>query len=359
MKILPLNKKQLESFKELDPFEFCKRTDISMTLQLGALFEAEDDPDGLREGNLPAGLLLGTKKEDSLILIWLFVDPARRRKGYGEALLSEAFNEAEREGLKQVTALFPTEYGRELICKGEREYFAMHGFAEAGKGMMVMTVADHLNLPSYEGPSFFEEAFALDDLLTEDLETEAPDEGSAQSDYDDKEFFEHTHKGWDIKLVSLEEFSHNTYLRKAGKKILTGKAPVRAGTIGELTLSQYRQILRLCEKNGHSGFPENLFEIPADYFDLDVSSYVQEDTDRDGDYTDESVCGVCLIHYNRLEKALYAELLYAVGKEFTRSLGELVRCSIIAALNKYPPDMKLILPCDHNYHGALMEKLGL
>jgi hypothetical protein len=214
-------------------------------------------------------------------------------------------------------------------------------------------------MPSYEGPSFLEEAFALDDLLAEDPEAEAGDEAPGQSDYDDKEFFEKTHKGWDIRRVNLEEFSHNPFLRKARDKILVGDAPVKTGAISELTLPQYRQILKLCEKNGHSGFPQNLFEIPADYFDLEVSSYVQEDTDLDGDYMAEMVSGVCLIHYNRQEKALYAELLYAVGKEFTRSLGELVRFSILAAVNKYPPETTVVLPCDHNYHGALMEKLGL
>ncbi|HAG69628.1 MAG TPA: hypothetical protein DCL38_06615 [Lachnospiraceae bacterium] len=106
-----------------------------------------------------------------------------------------------------------------------------------------------------------------------------------------------------------------------------------------------------------SGFPEELFDIPADYFDLDVSSYVQEDTDGDNDYDNEKVCGVCLIHYNRKEKALYAELLFAVGKEYIRSLGELIRCSMLAAVDKYPPDTTVVLPCDREYHGSLMDKM--
>ena len=379
MKIVSLNKKQLVYFKELDPFEFREKKDIDLTFKLGAVYEAEDDfedeyweeyedeheedieedaqeepEDGSEEGNLLAGLLLGTRKEDGFVILWLYVEPALRRKGMGEALLAEAFLEAEKAGLKQVAAVFPNDYGRELICKTEKEFFELHGFKEEKKGLMTAEVADFYKQTTYEGPSFLDEAFFLDEFLSEDP---SETEDVHKNDYDDADYFVKTHKNWEIKKVNLKEFSQNPNLITVGKRILKGDAPVRAGGVCELTLSQYKQVLRLCEKNGHTGFPDDLFDIPADYFDLEVSSYAQEDTDRDDDYNDEKVSGVCLIHYNRTEHALYAELLYAVGKEYVRSLGELVRCSIIAAVKKYPADTTVVLPYDREFHRPLMEKL--
>lgn len=351
MKIISLSKKQLEYFKELDPFEFRLKNDIDLTLQLGAVFEA---PEKDMEGDLLAGLLLGTEKASSLILLWLYVDPLCRRKGIGEKLLFTAFEEAQKKGLRQVAALFPQDYGRELVCSTEREYFALHGFSEEKKGMMSMPVEAFKKETSLSVLTFSEEAFALRSLLEE---AEEDEEMPLKTDYDDKGFFDKTHKDWEIKRVNLKDFSENKNLHKAGMHILRGEAPVKVGNIGELTLPQYKQVLSLCEKNGHSGFPEELFDIPADYFDLDVSSFVQEDMSGNNENIDESVCGVCLIHYNRKEKALYVELLFAVGKDYIRSLGELIRCSMIAAIDKYPPDTTVVLPCDRQYHGSLMDKL--
>ena len=349
MRIVTLTKKQLKYFKEQDPFEFRGREDLDLTLCLGAVCETEEEE---REGDLPAGLLLGTKKADSLILLWLYVDPFFRRRGIGEALLLEAFEEAENNGLTQVAAVFPKDFGRELVCATEKEFFGVHGFTEEKPGRMVMPVSALGGETSYSGPSFMDEAFAMEALLTEEEDT-AP----VKQDYDDRDFFEKTHKNWEIKRVVLKEIARNRNLHSTGQKLLKGLAPVRAGNIGELTFTEYKQILSLCEKHGHSGFPEALFDIPADYFDLEVSSYVKEDTDGDDDYDDEQVNGVCLIHYNRKEKALYVELLFAIGKERIRSLGELIRCSMIAAVEKYPEDTAVVLPYDREFHVPLLKKL--
>ena len=351
MRILELNRKQLEYFKEEDPFEFRLKDNVVISLMHGAVFEPEDETGS---GNLPIGLLLGTRKEDNLILIWLYVDPECRRQGIGEALLASAFEEAKKNGCRNVAAVFPEEYGRELICRTEKEYFEAHGFHEKTKGLMTMALKDYEKEVSYGGPSFLDEAFALDELLREDPEE---DDTAPGEDYDDREFFVRTHKDWYTKRLSLKEFAYNKKLHRAGKFILKGEAPVKVGTISELTLSQYKQVLNLCMENGHSGFPEELFDIPADYFDLEISSYVQEDTDGDNDYDDEIVCGVCLIHYNRREQALYVELLYALGKNYARSLGEMVRCSLMEAVKKYPEDTTVVLPCDERLHGPIMDKL--
>ena len=106
MKIVSLSKRQLEYFKELDPFEFRLRGDIDLTLRLGAVLESQEEG----EGNIPAGLMLGTKKGTGLVLLWLYVDPLYRRRGIGEGLLCRAFEEADKEGLRQVAALFPGDF---------------------------------------------------------------------------------------------------------------------------------------------------------------------------------------------------------------------------------------------------------
>ena len=351
MKIMSLGKKQLEYFKELDPFEFHLKENIDLTLRLGAVFEAGEED---RDGDFPAGLLLGTEKADSLVILWLYVDPLCRRRGIGEGLLCAAFEEAGKKGVKQVAALFPRDYGRELICATEREYFEGHGFLEEKKGMMSMPTEAFKKETALGSLTFTKEAFARDRLLEGADDAE---EMPLKTDYDDKAFFDRTHKDWEIRRINLKEFSENKNLHKAGMYILQGEAPVKTESISRLTLPQYKQILTLCEKNGHSGFLEDLFDIPADYFDLDVSSYVQEETGGNNDNNEERICGVCLIHHNRKEDALYVELLFAVGKDYIRSLGELIRCSMTAAVGKYPPETEVVLPCNREYHGSLMDKL--
>lgn len=355
MKLVTLKKNQLKYFKELDPFEFRDKKGIKLSYLLGALCEPQDfDGDTDVDGNIPVGLMLCTVKDKSLIIVWIYVDPAFRRKGIGELMLLASFERARAEGLSEVAALFPNEYGRELVCRTEKRYFEEHGFYEEKKGVMKAKVSDFDSLTFYDGPSYSDEAHARERLLTDDIQQEAE---SADADYDDDVFFEESHKDWETLTLVLKELSELPRLHRSAMHVLKGEAPVKVGGISELTLMQYRQGLTFCEKNGHSGYPKSLYDIPADYFDLDISSYVMEDTVGSGDYSDADVCGLCLIHYNKKQNVLYVELLFAKGNIYPRALAEMIRYTITAARDKYSADTKVILPNDKEFHRPIIEKI--
>ncbi|MBQ7563610.1 MAG: hypothetical protein IJT16_06430 [Lachnospiraceae bacterium] len=86
---------------------------------------------------------------------------------YAEDLLSVMFQYAKKKGIDQVTAVFPGEYGRELVCGKENDiaFFAGHGFVPLKKGVMSATAADYERMTAYKGPSLKEEGLALYELF--------------------------------------------------------------------------------------------------------------------------------------------------------------------------------------------------
>ena len=138
MKIISLSNDQLDYFKGFDPFEILEREDIKPEIKLGSVFEGEN-------GDIPAGLLLGMKKGNDLVILWLFTGGSFRRRGFAESLLSVMFQYAKKTGISRVDAVFPEEYGRELVCGRENgtAFFACHGFVKLKDGYMAATVEDY------------------------------------------------------------------------------------------------------------------------------------------------------------------------------------------------------------------------
>ena len=336
MKILNLNQKLMTAFEGLDPLDIRKQKDFSADVMLGAVRQEE-------EKDVPAGLLLGNTEKKELTLRWLFVDPESRRKSYAERLLSEAFLTAKKKGLEFLTVTFPKLYGYKSFCRNDRVFFRSHGFSETEDGRMIAKLSDYEKYTEYKVPTYYDDEDMLDRLLEMEIEDEEEEKADSQ-EFD----FAAIHKPWDVRKVGLREFSKLSSLQNFVKMILTGKKDVKVGAIGELTFSQFKEGVELCEEKGHTGFLKSLYELPVEYFDLDVSAYTMEDG---------RVTGMCLTHFDEQEKELIVELLYPEDSDNARGLAELVRYSLIAANEKYPPDLTVVLPNDEKLHKPFIKKL--
>ena len=335
MKILTLDKSIFRAFEGLDPLEIHKMKEYDADLMLGAVISGDGK-------DVPAGLLLGKADDSEMILRWLFVDPDYRRIGCAEQLLSQAFNIAEERGLKGITVHFPEIYGYTSICRNDRSFFLSHGFAEKEDGGMVSDISDYQHATEYEEPTDLDDDEMRDMLLS----MEEDDEEETAEEWDS--CFSEIHKPWEVQRVGLRDFSKKDSVQNFVKTALAGKEVPVSGNIGELTFAQFKEGIELCEKNGHTGFLNSLFETPADYFDMDVSSYTMEDG---------QVSGMCLVHYSEKEKSLSVELIFTSDTDNLRGLAELNRVSLLAANKKYDPDTTLILPYDEKLHKPLINKL--
>ena len=338
MKLMELGKQYMPYFRGFDLFGMMDREKSAPDYMLGAVSDKE-------EGAVPAGLLLGQSKKKELQLRWLFVDPLLRGKSYGELLLSKAFQHASETGAEKLRVLFPKEYGYESICKNDHIFLRKHGFRQLENGDMEASLSDYARLTEeYQGPSFEDESDMLDKLLSLEVE----DEEDAVSEYDREEYFAQIHKPWTVRNVGLREFSMRPALQKFIKRTLDGTKALKVGSIGELTYEQFRDGVELCEKKEHTGFLKHLLDVPVDYFDLDVSSYIM---------TEERVSGLCLVHFNRKAETVITELLFTSEGDSVRSIAELLRFTLLAANGKYPAGTTILLPNDEERHRQLVKKL--
>ncbi|MBQ7261463.1 MAG: GNAT family N-acetyltransferase [Lachnospiraceae bacterium] len=346
MKIISLRNNQLDFFKGFDPFEILDRGDVKPTIKLGAVFEGEN-------GDVPAGLLLGTQKGSELVIRWLFIAGSFRRRGFAERLISVMFQYAKKTGINQITAVIAGEYGRELVCgKGiDKEFFAGHGFVQLKEGYMVATVADYERMTAYKGPSLKDEGLALYNLFGDSTPEEydaLPDEEEGKKEPD--EFPQVTHKNWEIKEVKLKNFAGLPALKNFTARHLNfeREEKVSYGRIGELSLMEFKHIIEICIDSHHTGFIENLAETPPDYFDTETSSFVKKDGKE---------VGLLLVHYEEQEKTIYAELLFVFCDDYLKALMGLLRFVITEAIAKYSIETRVILPYDEKLHRPLVNKL--
>ncbi len=337
MKIVTLNKEKLPAFENMDPLDVSRQKQFKANFMLGATREGEEE-------DVPAGLLLGNMEKKNLTLRWLFVAPEARRRSYAERLLSEAFLAARDQGLEELTVTFPDVYGYKTICRNDRAFFLSHGFTETADGKMTAKVADYDALTEYKEIPYEDATDMLDRLLA--LELHEEEEEKKEADLDAQ--FADIHKPWDTRSTGLLGFSRLPVLQKFIKTILSSKKPLTVGCIGDLTFTQFKEGIELCEKKEHTGFLKSLFETPVDYFDMDVSSYTM---------SEGGVTGLCLVHFNKSDEDLVVELLYSADDDKAAGLAELMRYSLAAANEKYDPDTKILLPNDEKLHQPLIKKL--
>ena len=125
MKTVEVNKQNAEYFYGLDPFSYLEG-EMSDTVFIIGTVKEQDTYDEA------TGLLICESLPDALAIRWLFVAPGERGQGYGDALLSAAFDAASSLGKDRVAAMLGSEPEREKICPRQREYFEYNGFTREG-----------------------------------------------------------------------------------------------------------------------------------------------------------------------------------------------------------------------------------
>ncbi len=123
MKISRLRKEHKEYFLGMDPLMKMERLSFPNAFAFAATVENEKT-----KTDIPAGMMICTLQEKEIFIEWLYVDPAFRMQGIGEALLVNAFDIAEKANLQAVCACFDGQYGRDFICHQEEIYFKQRMF---------------------------------------------------------------------------------------------------------------------------------------------------------------------------------------------------------------------------------------
>jgi len=123
MKILQLTKNQTELFADMDPLMMSEKLEFPGHIALGAVEREESTME-----DIPAGLMICSLQEDHLVIEWLYIATEFRGQGIGEKFLLMAFEMAADGNLRTVCAYVNQEYGRNLVCVGEEDYFKEHLF---------------------------------------------------------------------------------------------------------------------------------------------------------------------------------------------------------------------------------------
>ena len=338
MKILELNQKQLPYFKGFDIFGLMEKKKTKPDLMLGAVYEG-------KKGGEAAGILLGHSGRESIDLEWVFVDPLLRGKCVGEQLITFVFQLAEKAGKKVIHVSFPRkEFGYKALCRNDRIFLRNHGFHETEEGEMIAEVSEFRKLTEEPDALDYDDSVMVESLLAD----ETDDESDENRNYDTTEHFKKMHKQWPVKKTGLKDCSLLPNLHRFLKSVLEGKKALKVGSIGELTVAQFREGVELCEKMEHTGYLNSLSETSMDYYDMDLSAYT---------LSKDHVSGFMLLHYNANAEELILELLFSSDRENHRSLAEMIRYSLVAANKKYPPDTTLVLPYEKELHAPVINKL--
>ena len=140
-------------------------------------------------------------------------------------------------------------------------------------------------------------------------------------------------------VVTLEELMNLNIIKKPTAPYVTA--------INELMVRQFRKGIANCLFHGRKGLLEDLAFLPMSWFEQDVSSCVQ---------TDGKATGFLLVHKTESDK-LVVELLFAMEPDATINLLQMIRYSVNAAAEKYPPETEVILKRHDGNSKALINKL--
>ena len=323
MKMVRISDEEKVFFAGLDPFEILERKKPLPEFSLGVVLEDENG-----DSDVPVGLMICTLSRQVLVVNWLYVSPEHRGEGCGEELLNAAMSAAKSDGLKYVAAYLSAEYGREYICPSEREYLDYQGFVldnngRGGQGMLYM-------LPLVDDEQEYEEEpvdiFAglysellrqeeLEDLrLAEKVETAC---GSSDNEelLPDVEMWEYTAS--DISKSAL-----------AGDK----KDYKNAIALSQISLPVFGACLKKClKKHPYDGPSGRLYELPVEWFDIDLSSCVLEGG---------KICGIFLVH-KESDSEYLAEYLFDMSSESRDHLLQMLMRSAAVFVKNCPPDTRL------------------
>ncbi len=152
--------------------------------------------------------------------------------------------------------------------------------------------------------------------------------------------------GFEIKKTESQDVYVTVEdLRKL--KFKKKKPPFYIKTLGELNYRQFRNGIIDYLFQGRSGLLDDLAWLSIDWFEPEVSSCV---------VLDDKVKGFLLVH-RTTTGILNVEVMFSIDIDPKRTVLELVRTSIWAAINKYPPETKIRLRRHNNSVHELVKKL--
>ena len=118
MNISCLTREQRDFCVDMDPFQMMDWLEFPGTYALAATERNQTTGE-----DRPAGLMICSVNNQSLIIDWLCVSANYRMQGVGEQLLLKAFEMAKNAGFQTVKAYMNEEYGRDIVCHGQEQYF--------------------------------------------------------------------------------------------------------------------------------------------------------------------------------------------------------------------------------------------
>lgn len=339
MKIIQLNEEQKVYFSGLDPFEILDKTQNLKSFCLGTAIPGDDY-------DIPTGLMICLAENNVLIIRWLYVAPEYRGQGYGDALISKAFEFASKAEYEHVCAYIPFEYGRKFVCPFEEEYLKGHAFDrvliindKGGRLLAAEVAEDDDALLKVEPYNIFEKL--LEQLEEEERAADASLMKKVDID-DQKEEEETKHK---TISITAGEVKNSALLSKS--KSDTGNV---VGVM-ELTLPKLGRGIRRCLKKhsyveGGIDIEKDLETLSPEWFDTELSSCAMND---------DEVCGLFLIHKSA-NGEYWTEYLYDVSKHSKQNLMNMLKRSA-AIFSEYPEDTKINIRITNKESEALLQNL--
>ena len=141
MKLIKIEGKLRDYFLGLDPFGYMDKKYGIPGFTLGAAEESDD-------GDIPVGLICCCLKAATVIITWLYVDPAYRGQGVGEKLLSAVMDASHAAKKPSVAAALISDPGWEKLCPDQEAYFTYQGFdrrVESQRDKRIYLFADLFN----------------------------------------------------------------------------------------------------------------------------------------------------------------------------------------------------------------------
>lgn len=334
IKLVLLSDEQKILFSALDPFEMLVRKSNPLEFALGAVYT--DEAAGC---DMPAGLMICELLSQALLVRWLFVSPKERGKGFGDKLLNAAVTSAKAEGKDYVFYHIPNEYGRGMVCPNEEEYLEYHGFEQDRSGLFNSEKLYALPLTDDEKEYQEEPVDIFKELMEqgERLDHMSDAFGYGKGFQDNEEL-----------LPEMETWEFTA--REVSQSSLTGdgKSFGDAAALSEISLPALGECLRHGLKQySYSGLSGDLYKLPVDWFDMDLSSCV---------LSDGKVTGVFLVHKVSDDEYL-AEYLYAMQSGSSKQLMQLLRRSATVFAKDYAPDTKLKIVSRRVAVKKLLERL--
>lgn len=185
---------------------------------------------------------------------------------------------------------------------------------------------------------FYAKSEAAAGSILEECEQEFVQEGVT------KVFFEWEAEDEELK-AALKDHGFSLQMKESRELVLTveelspllgnGNNPslTCVKSIDRLTFRQFRTEIKNCMKHGRMGALEDLDELPFDWFEPEVSCFVQ---------IDGNICGFLMVH-RTVSKRLAVKLFTAWRPAANQDLIHMIRFAIQKAQAKYDPKTQVVI----------------